>query len=239
MYIGMRGHDFDTNTLDALCEKCKEYGVGGVQLVLLRSLADFKKGNFTPEYAKSIGDKLRENGIRVPILGCYINPSDANEESLNESLDYFIENLHYAKYIGAEMVGLETCRFSDDDEINNSEETYQYLFVFRGRGMLVIREFRDVIFSRIINTPPSVASTPSHGAESFGFTALNCSSSRFMWGLPRSSSLNTNPPVRTSGSSVPSMRENLSPFFRSSGVTQRAFPSRRPRSANFGMNTCS
>ena len=87
MYIGMRGHDFDTNTLDALCEKCKEYGVGGVQLVLLRSLADFKKGNFTPEYAKSIGDKLRENGIRVPILGCYINPSDANEESLNESLD--------------------------------------------------------------------------------------------------------------------------------------------------------
>ena len=92
MYIGMRGHDFDTNTLDALCEKCKEYGVGGVQLVLLRSLADFKKGNFTPEYAKSIGDKLRENGIRVPILGCYINPSDANEESLNESLDYFIEN---------------------------------------------------------------------------------------------------------------------------------------------------
>lgn len=37
----------------------------------------------------------------------YINPSDANEESLNESLDYFIENLHYAKYIGAEMVGLE------------------------------------------------------------------------------------------------------------------------------------
>ena len=43
MYIGMRGHDFDTNTLDALCEKCKEYGVGGVQLVLLRSLADLRK----------------------------------------------------------------------------------------------------------------------------------------------------------------------------------------------------
>ena len=35
MYIGMRGHDFDTNTLDALCEKCKEYGVGGVQLSLI------------------------------------------------------------------------------------------------------------------------------------------------------------------------------------------------------------
>ncbi len=112
-----------------LCAKSvKSTALAVFSLCFLRSLADFKKGNFTPEYAKSIGDKLRENGIRVPILGCYINPSDANEESLNESLDYFIENLHYAKYIGAEMVGLETCRFSDDDEINNSEETYQYLF---------------------------------------------------------------------------------------------------------------
>ena len=158
MYIGMRGHDFDTNTLDALCEKCKEYGVGGVQLVLLRSLADFKKGNFTPEYAKSIGDKLRENGIRVPILGCYINPSDANEESLNESLDYFIENLHYAKYIGAEMVGLETCRFSDDDEINNSEETYQYLLKNMKKLVSAAEEIGvnvgiEGVHFHVINTP--------------------------------------------------------------------------------------
>ena len=158
MYIGMRGHDFDTNTLDALCEKCKEYGVGGVQLVLLRSLADFKKGNFTPEYAKSIGDKLRENGIRVPILGCYINPSDANEESLNESLDYFIENLHYAKYIGAEMVGLETCRFSDDDEINNSEETYQYLLKNMKKLVSAAEEIGvnvgiECVHFHVINTP--------------------------------------------------------------------------------------
>ena len=47
MYIGMRGHDFDTNTLDGLVAKCKEYGVGGVQLVLMRSLAGFKKGNLS------------------------------------------------------------------------------------------------------------------------------------------------------------------------------------------------
>lgn len=158
MYIGMRGHDFDTNTLDALVAKCKEYGVGGVQLVLMRSLADFKKGSFTPEYAKSIGDKLRENGVRVPILGCYINPSDANEESLNENLDYFIENLHYAKYIGAEMVGLETCRFSDDDEINSSEQTYQYLLknmkklVSAAEELGVIVGIEGVHF-HVINTP--------------------------------------------------------------------------------------
>lgn len=124
MYIGMRGHDFDTDTIPSLSEKCKEHGVGGVQLVLMRSIKDFKKGEFTPEYAESIRKEL--NGIRVPILGCYINPSDANEESLKESMDYFIENLHYAKYIGAEMVGLETCNYKSG-EYNDTEEAYQYL----------------------------------------------------------------------------------------------------------------
>ncbi len=126
MYIGMRGHDFDTNTIAALSEKCKEHGVGGVQLVLMRSIKDFKKGEFTPEYATAIGDELKKNGIRIPILGCYINPSDANEESLKESMDYFIENLHYAKYIGAEMVGLETCNYIGRD-YNDTEEAYQHL----------------------------------------------------------------------------------------------------------------
>ncbi len=126
MYIGMRGHDFDTDTIAALSEKCKEYGVGGVQLVLMKSVRDFKKGEFTPEYAESIGDELKKNGIRVPILGCYINPSDANEDTLKESMDYFIENLHYAKYIGAQMVGLETCNYKSA-EYNDTEEAYQYL----------------------------------------------------------------------------------------------------------------
>lgn len=126
MYIGMRGHDFDTATIEALSEKCKEYGVGGVQLALMKSLADFKKGMFTPEYATSIGDALKKNGVRVPVLGCYINPSDANEDTLKESMDYFIENLHYAKYIGADMVGLETCVYHDTER-NKTEEAYQYL----------------------------------------------------------------------------------------------------------------
>lgn len=126
MYIGMRGHDFETDTITALAEKCNEYGVGGVQLVLLRSIKGFEKGKFTPEYAKSIGDELRKNNVRIPILGCYINPSDANRDTLAESLDYFVESLHYAKYMGAEMVGLETCNYIDKEH-NDTEEAYQYL----------------------------------------------------------------------------------------------------------------
>jgi len=145
MYIGMRGHDFDTDTLDALLSKCNEYGVGGVQLAFLKSIKGFKKGSFTPEYAQSIGDAFRSAGVRIPVLGCYINPSSPDKDELEDSIAYFIENLHYAKYIGADMVGLETCTFSSDAEINQSEEVYQYLLKNMKRLVAAAEEIGVII----------------------------------------------------------------------------------------------
>ena len=66
--------------------------------------------------------------------------------------------MHYAKYIGAEMVGLETCRFSDDDEINNSEETYQYLLKNMKKLVSAAEEIGvnvgiEGVHFHVINTP--------------------------------------------------------------------------------------
>ena len=48
---------------------------------------------------------------------------------LQKNLNYFIENLNYAKFIGADTVGLETGFVGKeiDVEKNNTEEAYQYL----------------------------------------------------------------------------------------------------------------
>lgn len=159
MYIGMRGHDFDTTTLDDLLAKCNEYNVGGVQLAFLKSIEGFKKGNFTPEYAQSIGDAFKAAGVRIPVLGCYINPTAPNEEELEDNIAYFIENLNYAKYIGADMVGLETCRFSETDySLNQTEETYQYLLKNMKRLVKAAEEIGVIIgiegvHSHVISTP--------------------------------------------------------------------------------------
>ena len=129
MNIGMRGHDFDTVSIAALAEKCKEYGIGHIQLALKKSVEGFEEGMFTPEYAAQIGDILREKGVRVSVLGCYINPSETNPEQLKKNLDFFVENLHYAKYMGADTVGLETGFVGEslDLEKNNTEEAYNHL----------------------------------------------------------------------------------------------------------------
>lgn len=129
MFVGTRGHDFDANSIEELAKKCKEFDIHHIQLALKKSVADFEEGRFTPEYARSIGDELRKNDIRVSVLGCYINPSETDEEQLKKNLDFFVENLHYAKYIGADMVGLETGFVGKtiDIEKNRTEEAYQYL----------------------------------------------------------------------------------------------------------------
>lgn len=129
MYIGMRGHDFDAQSVLELAEKCKEYNITRVQLALKRTIPTLQAGDFTPEYATEIGEILRTHGVQVSVLGCYINPSQTNETLLKQDMDFFLENLKYAKYMGAVMVGLETGFVGETIDVtkNQTEEAYQHL----------------------------------------------------------------------------------------------------------------
>ncbi len=125
----MRGHDFDADSIDALSQKCIQYGIYGVQLVMPKTIPDFKVGQFTPAYATSIKEKLDVAGSKVPILGCYINPSCTNEAELKCQMDRFREQLKYAKFMNAFAVGTETGFVGDscNPEANHTEDAYQYL----------------------------------------------------------------------------------------------------------------
>lgn len=129
MNFGMRGHDFVASSLEELAIKCQKNDIKNVQLVFKKTIPDFKEGQFTPEFALKMRDILAEKGVRVSVLGCYINPSDTHPETLKASMDYFKECLHYAKYMEADVVGLETGFVGEEcnPEENNTEEAYQYL----------------------------------------------------------------------------------------------------------------
>lgn len=160
MNFGMRGHDFEASSLEELASKCYENNIKNVQLVFKKTIPDFKEGEFSPEYAVKMRNILDEKGVKVSVLGCYINPSDTNPETLKASMDYFKECLHYAKYMNADVVGLETGFVGDscDPEKNNSEEAYQYLLK-NMRELLSVAEEIDVkigiegVWCFVINSP--------------------------------------------------------------------------------------
>ena len=129
MNIGMRAHDFPTTNITALSEKCKEYDIKCIQLALAKSMPDIKPGMFSPELAKYIKSELDKNDVSVAVLGCYINPVDYDEERLKSNMAYFVENLKYAKFLNAGMVGLETGFVGEapDAQKDQSEEAYQKL----------------------------------------------------------------------------------------------------------------
>lgn len=136
--IGLRGHDIAAEDLPELSEKLKEYGISNVQLVLKKSCKGFKEGMFSPSFAKKIGEIFSKNNVEISVLGCYINPSSTDKDKLKAEMDYFIENLKYARYMNAGVVGLETGFVGDTciPENNHTERTYQYLL----SNMKVLRD---------------------------------------------------------------------------------------------------
>lgn len=128
MNFSMRGHDFDAKSVKEVSDKCGKYGIYGVQLVMPKTIENFQVGSFSPAYAQRIKAELDANNVKVPVLGCYINPSCTNEAELASQLKRFKEQLKYARFIDAHMVGTETGFVGDSciPENNHTEEAYQH-----------------------------------------------------------------------------------------------------------------
>lgn len=133
MNYGMRCHDLCKKAdIDTVLDTVKENGIRRIQLAFGKSISgfDFSAGHYSPGFAHMIGDKLRERDIHVAILGCYINPTDPDEERRKASVAKFIEHLKYARILGADMVGTETGRYNSDFKVvpeTYTEECYRLL----------------------------------------------------------------------------------------------------------------
>ena len=123
MKKGIRGHDLSVSGLKNISERCKELGIEYIQLVLEKSIKEFKSGEFSPEYAQSMKEELGES--KIAVLGSYIDPSDPDKETLRESLDKFKEKIRYASVLNPIVVGTETGIYIEGK--THSEEAYQYL----------------------------------------------------------------------------------------------------------------
>lgn len=123
MKTGIRGHDVEANGIVNIAAACKMRDIEYIQLVLEKSIDDFKFGGFSEEYAQGIKKELGDR--RIAILGSYINPSNPDSEALRGELDKFKEKIRYASVLNPIAVGTETGTYKEG--LTHSEEAYQYL----------------------------------------------------------------------------------------------------------------
>lgn len=125
MNYGMRCHDIcPAGEIDAVLDAVQANHIDQIQLAMGKSFPgfNFNPGHYSPGFAHMISGKLKERGIHVAVLGCYINPTNPDEAKRQEEVAKFIEHLKFAKIIGADMVGTETGRYSSAFDV--VEETY-------------------------------------------------------------------------------------------------------------------
>ena len=140
MNYGMRCHDIcPKGDIDAVFDGVRDSGIHQIQLALGKSISgfDFNYGHYSPGFGRVIREKLKERGIQVAVLGCYINPVNPDEPKRQEAVRKFIEHLKYAKAIGADMVGTETGRYDPDFKVT----PYTYT---EGCYQLLLKSMREI-----------------------------------------------------------------------------------------------
>ncbi len=141
MNYGMRCHDLcPKGKLTEVLDTVRDHRISQIQLAFGKSISDydFDYGHYSPGFGRMIRRELDERGIHVAVLGCYINPTNPDENQRQKAVMRFMEHLKYAKAIGADMVGTETGRYDSDFRV----VPYTYT---EGCYQLLLKSMREIV----------------------------------------------------------------------------------------------
>ncbi|WP_447928237.1 sugar phosphate isomerase/epimerase family protein [Vreelandella sp. EE27] len=109
MNIGIRAHDLPKQTLNSLVDNLSARRLNTVQLALGKSFDLIPEVGFiTPGLASHIHKAFSERGLRISVLGCYVNIIHPDQQEREQALALFKEHLKYARDFGCSIVGTET-----------------------------------------------------------------------------------------------------------------------------------
>jgi sugar phosphate isomerase/epimerase len=109
---GMRAHDlglFSIDDIAGLVGAVRGAGFDAIQLAPRRLFRDCPETP-TAAQAGALGASLREAGIRVEVLGCYIDPAHPDEAVRAASISRFLSDIRLCRQYGASVMATETGR---------------------------------------------------------------------------------------------------------------------------------
>ncbi|WP_342439648.1 sugar phosphate isomerase/epimerase family protein [Paenibacillus sp. FSL L8-0436] len=107
---GTLAHSAGCLPLQTLTSTLQAHDISFVQLALSKAIQDIdtSPGKLSPGLANYIGEQFDKAGIRIGVLGCYINPVHPDPVVRRAEIDRFKEHLQFARQFGAPMVATET-----------------------------------------------------------------------------------------------------------------------------------
>ena len=110
MKLGVRAHDFGRfKLLDKQAETIKNAGFDCVQYAPAKAIEGIEHFDaITPEILREIKGAFAKHDVEIAVLGCYIEPSLADENERLNNVRIFKDNLSHAKFLGVSIVGTET-----------------------------------------------------------------------------------------------------------------------------------
>jgi len=128
MIIGMRGHDFGRMQPAELAAAIKHTGFKATQLAFTKAFPEPADQYMTPDQLAAIRKAFEEQGIALPVMGCYISTSDKDEAVRQAAKEKFARCLRASVLLGAGCVGTETTHFTFDE--SEREAAYARLLDF-------------------------------------------------------------------------------------------------------------
>lgn len=128
LQLGIRAHDFGQLPLPELIGGIRQYGFSHIQFAVRKSFPDSvpEWEALSPGTAAYYGDAFRQAGIRIAVLGCYVNIVHSDPAERRRALDAFGTHLRLARDFGAGLVGTETGSVgSGYTEANFTEEAFE------------------------------------------------------------------------------------------------------------------
>ena len=143
MIIGMRGHDFGRMEPAELARAIAAPGFRATQLAFTKAFPQSADVYMTDEKLREIRAVFEENGVSIPVMGCYISAADADPAVHQEAKRKFADCLRASVILGAGCVGTETTHFKGSDE--EREAAYARLLDFVRYECFVAQECGAII----------------------------------------------------------------------------------------------
>lgn len=108
---GLRGHDLGRQDAPALAEAVLATGLSSLQLAPRKALREFEGAQaLDPGLARAAGRAFRDRGVKVAVLGCYVEVLHPDRDQRRRELARLRESLELCEAFGATVVATETGR---------------------------------------------------------------------------------------------------------------------------------